>query len=134
MRVFRFGASSPKNTGGARLPSEKSLANLRPPWKKGESGNPKGRPKGSKNSFESIVRRKLDEPVPGKDDGTTKLDVLAEIFVSQLLNKKNREAFAHYIEREWPKVSKHEVAADVELSGEMEIAAAELARFLGELE
>ena len=116
------------------MPSEKSLANLRPPWKKGESGNPKGRPKGSKNSFESIVRRKLDEPVPGKDDGTTKLDVLAEIFVSQLLNKKNREAFAHYIEREWPKVSRHEVAADVELSGEMEIAAAELARFLGELE
>lgn len=116
------------------MPSDKSLANLRPPWKKGESGNPKGRPKGSKNSFESIVRAKLAEEVPGAADGTTKLDVLAEIFVSQLLNKKNKDAFAQFIEREWPKVSKHEVAADVELSGEMEVAAAELSRFLGELD
>ena len=116
------------------MPSDKSLANLRPPWKKGESGNPKGRPKGSKNSFESIVRAKLAEEVPGAADGTTKLDVLAEIFVSQLLNKKNKDAFAQFIEREWPKVSKHEVVADVELSGEMEVAAAELSRFLGELD
>ena len=80
------------------------------------------------------VRAKLAEQLPGDVNGTTKLDVLAEIFVSQLLNKKNKEAFAHYIEREWPKISKHEVAADVELSGEMELAAAELSRFLGELD
>ena len=116
------------------MPSEKSLANLRPPWKPGQSGNPKGRAKGSKNTFESIVRAKLAEQLPGDVNGTTKLDVLAEFFVSQLLNKKNKEAFAHYIEREWPKISKHEVAADVELSGEMELAAAELSRFLGELD
>ena len=116
------------------MPTEKSLANLRPPWKPGESGNPKGRAKGSKNTLESIVRAKLDEQLPGAADGTTKLDVLAEIFVSQLLNKKNKEAFTHYIEREWPRISKHEVAADVELSGEMEVAAAELSRFLGELD
>ena len=116
------------------MPSEKSLANLRPPWKPGESGNPKGRPKGSKNSFESIVRSKLDEQVAGAPEGTTKLDVLADIFVAQLLNKKNKEAFAQFIEREWPKVSKHEVAADVEVGGEIEIAAAELSRFIGELD
>jgi hypothetical protein len=109
------------------------LANLRP-WKPGQSGNPAGRPKGSKNTLESIVRAKLDEQLPGSADGTTKLDLLADIFVGQLLNRKNKEAFAHYIEREWPKVSKLEVAADVELSGEMEVAAAELSRFLGELD
>ena len=29
--------------------SEKSIENLKPAWKKGESGNPNGRPKGSLN-------------------------------------------------------------------------------------
>ena len=34
--------------------------NLKPPWKPGESGNPKGRPKGSKN-LATIVRDLEDE-------------------------------------------------------------------------
>lgn len=43
-----------------RKPTEKQLAALRPapPWKKGQSGNPKGRPKGSRNR-DTILREML---------------------------------------------------------------------------
>ena len=47
-------ASEPGETAPAKTPKE---ANLRPPWKKGQSGNPKGRPKGSRNKLsESFLK------------------------------------------------------------------------------
>lgn len=36
-----------------------------PPWSPGQSGNPKGRPKGT--SLTLTLRKLLDTPVPGKD-------------------------------------------------------------------
>lgn len=53
-------------------PHERRLANLRPPWKKGESGNPEGRKEGSRNRA-TIVREWLEcEATDG--EGGTKAD------------------------------------------------------------
>jgi hypothetical protein len=41
------GASTPEKTAG-KHPGSK---NLMPPWKPGQSGSPKGRPKGSRNKL-----------------------------------------------------------------------------------
>lgn len=61
-------------------------------------------------------------------------EALAKIFVSQLLNKKNKDAFAHYVKRAWPEVSKHEISADVEMHAELDVAAEELRRLLDRFE
>jgi hypothetical protein len=105
--------------------------NLRPPWKKGESGNPTGRPTGGgRVSFETLVNRALDKQLP--NHGVTKREMLAEIFVDQLLKRKNDAAFGHYIRRGWPEVSKHEISAEVDMNAEMQVAAEELRRMLGD--
>lgn len=105
--------------------------NLRPPWRKGQSGNPAGRPKGGgRVSFEALVNRALDKEVPGHN--ITKREALAELFVNQLLAKKNENAFAHFIKRCWPEISRHEITADVDMSAEMQVAAEELRRMLGD--
>lgn len=38
------------------MPNEKSLENLRPPWKPGESGNPDGKPKGIEHSKTRLLK------------------------------------------------------------------------------
>ena len=73
-------------------------------FKKGESGNPAGRPK--RPSFESIVAQILDEELPGKD--CTKREALARVFVNTMLGK-NASMIREFLMREWPAVSKHEV-------------------------
>ena len=112
------------------MPSEKSLANLRPPWKKGESGNPKGRPK--KRRLEDEVYDLLQKPVD--ESGQTGLDVMASRIVEHIVAGKDTGLTREMLKRIWPEIKHHELSADVELSGEMDIAAAELSRFLGELD
>jgi len=97
------------------------------PWPKGVSGNPKGRPK--RKSFETLVEEELDRQVPGASSMIGR-EALARLFVSQLLSKRNKEAFSHYIKRAWPEVSRHEISADVEMNAEIEVAADELRRLL----
>jgi len=109
----------------SRLGTAEDYPNLKP-WKKGQSGNPSGRPK--RKSFETLVNEALDKEVPGH--GVTKREALAELFVNQLLQKRNRDAFSHYIKRGWPEVSKHEISADLDVHAEMDVAAEELARIL----
>lgn len=62
-----------------------SRANLRPPWKPGESGNPAGRP--SRPSFEELVQEVLDKS-HGEGSEITKREVLAEKFVDTMLTMK----------------------------------------------
>lgn len=49
----KIGASAPKK----HRTSERSKANLKPVWKPGESGNPAGRQKGSRNKLSEDVLR-----------------------------------------------------------------------------
>lgn len=59
-------------------------ANLRPPWKKGQSGNPGGRPKGSVN-LTNRLRAALS-----KNDGQ-----LADIVVKKLIHEAAKGKFNH---------------------------------------
>jgi hypothetical protein len=104
--------------------------NLRPPWKKGESGNPSGGSRGGgRLSFETLVERAMDKLHPDHE-GITKREVLAEQFADVLLTMASDAAFSQYIRRAWPEVSRHEISADVDLRTEMHAAADEMRRLL----
>ena len=66
-------------------------------WKKGQSGNPKGRPKGSKNT-RTIVNEVLNRTVTIKENGRTRRVKFLEAFVHQLavkaLNGSTRDQIA----------------------------------------
>jgi hypothetical protein len=102
----------------ANMPNHpNSMKNLRAPWKKGQSGNPAGRPK--RRTFEELVHDVLSEEVEGevgiKADGSryTKKEVLAKVFVDQLL-KRDGKMLREYMAREWPVKQIIEGALEVE--------------------
>jgi predicted esterase YcpF (UPF0227 family) len=92
-------------------------------WKKGQSGNPKGRPK--KKTFQEYVEKELDVRLK-KADGIEKRELLAKLWVDRLLKQKSKEDFTHYIKRVWPEIAKHEVRGDIDMNHEMSKAAEEL--------
>ena len=89
----QIGENAPK-----KISKEKSLANLKPPWKEGQSGNPKGRPKGSKNFdtlFEEAIKKIAKEKKLVVDDPEIEMVVNA---VSQAL-KGNYSFFRDLMDR-----------------------------------
>jgi hypothetical protein len=104
----------------------KSKENLRPPWKPGQSGNPKGRLPG--RSFEELVGDAMAKIDPAS--GELRREALAEKFAEELLKKRERADFELYMRRVWPEVSKHELTADVDISQQVADAAEELDRLL----
>jgi len=108
--------------------SEKSLANLAPPWKPGQSGNPAGGRK--RRTLEEQVMTLLDsEP---RSDGKSILDHMAEQIVAHIARGKDTPLTRDLLKRIWPEVQRHEVAADLDMRTEMNIAAEELAELLAD--
>ena len=70
------------------------MSNLKEPWKKGQSGNPNGRPKGVKNRS-TIARKWLEakemfrNPITGEDELLTQEDIatLAQILKARKVGK-----------------------------------------------
>ena len=75
-------------------------------WKKGQSGNPEGRP--PKRRFEDVVAEVLEEQIPGTD--VTKFETLARVFVTAML-KGDRSLIREFLAREYP------VKKQVEVTG-----------------
>jgi len=116
-----------RNSGEFTLANEQ---NLRPPWKKGESGNPKGRPK--KKSVEDYVEALLDEVPKGGKGDTTRRELLAQVIVEKMFSRKGEPILREYLKRAWPEINRHEISADVDLNAEMNVAADEIERILRE--
>jgi Family of unknown function (DUF5681) len=55
-------------------------------FKKGQSGNPMGRPRGSKD-FSTLIYNELGERVSAKENGRTKSMTKREVMAKQLVNK-----------------------------------------------
>ncbi len=62
-------------------------------FKKGQSGNPKGRPKGSKN-FATVLAKILKTRVPANVNGRRCLIPKLDVAITQLANKRRRATYA----------------------------------------
>jgi hypothetical protein len=82
------GSNSEPSAGAA--PEEYEVGYKKPPtagqFKPGQSGNPKGRPKGSKN-LRTVITRDLDEMVTIRENGTRRSVTKREVVGKQLVKK-----------------------------------------------
>lgn len=105
------------------------IENLKP-WKPGQSGNPKGRPK--QKSIETVMREILREEFVGPDgETTTKLEVLARVMWDKVIRDRDIATINLLLKRLWPEVRQHEVSGSVSLEQQIQDAARELDKILG---
>lgn len=75
--------------------------NLREPWKPGESGNPQGKQRGTKN-FTTLVREALKKIAEYKDeDGNPMKDTYENLLIRRVLNKAIQKGDVRMIEILW---------------------------------
>ena len=80
--------------------------------------------------MEELVESELDITVKG---GETRREMLARKIVAEMLSNKGGDALLkEYLRRVWPEVHKSELKAEVDMSAEIDLAAQELRRMLGD--
>lgn len=78
--------------------------NLKPAWKKGESGNPKGRPKGSLNSstilnkFLSIVKKNVKNPITQEKEDMSVAEIMNLAIIAKA-SKGDVRAYREILDR-----------------------------------
>ena len=102
--------------------------NLRPPWKPGESGNPKGKAVGTK-SITTLIREALEEVVKLKD-GTE--SVAKRLLVKRILDKAIDKGDVRMIQMIWEQLDgrpNQKIDLIAELGEESRDSIAELTAF-----
>lgn len=93
--------------------------NLKEPWKKGESGNPKGRPKGSRNRS-TIVKEWLEakedttNPITGEKQSLEQQDIMTLALIKKA-RKGDVQAYKELMDSAHGKLTQH---TDVTTDGE----------------
>ena len=100
--------------------------NLKPAWKKGESGNPKGRPKGSKNRSTIAkkwleVTEKTKNPITGQIEELTQEDKMTLAMLRKSINgsesayeKLMYSAYGHHVQQIEQTVTEQPLFPDVQ--------------------
>jgi hypothetical protein len=93
--VSSFGQNTETNTGGR----QRRIENLRPPWPKGVSGNPGGRPK--RQPVSEALARLADQLFPGDKRGRTYAEVAADrqFCLAASTKKGSTSAFSEIADR-----------------------------------
>ena len=102
-KAIRNGA--PRPTDGAPEGTPAKLRGINHPkmleqrWKKGQSGNPAGKPRTP--TLEEIMRKHLGGLVEGTD--STRLEVMSKLIFNEGVTKKNTKLLIALMDRLWPK-------------------------------
>lgn len=92
-----------------KKPKQKfSDAFLQSQFKPGKSGNPNGRPK--RRTMDEAMAHLLDQPIPGGDADSTRVDYIAGIILDECVQKRNPTMLKELLSRIWPVTSRIEHA------------------------
>ena len=76
------------------------------PFKKGQSGNDKGRPKGAKDKFKQETKRRIDKVL-------TQLEVTLEADIKALSDRERVRLWTDLQEYSYPKLQRTEIKGEI---------------------
>ena len=101
-KVAKRKASAKKKAGKKKWPRKNDPRNIpgMVMWQPGQSGNPKGRPKGKK--LETIVLELLAKKMKLDGENVLGMEAMARIFLHEAMVKRNSVVLKEMLARLWP--------------------------------